>query len=125
MINHCGYIMEFSCLQTTMNELRVAFLSLPAIILLYLSLYPYASKIYLQIIYTIIFIILGSIFEFLYVFLGIITFHNDWHMWWSVATWVVMFLVTAIHNKNPPFAWIICVIFSVIIIIYFNLSLFE
>ncbi|UCZ54927.1 hypothetical protein LGQ02_09350 [Bacillus shivajii] len=105
----------------TMHELRLALVLLPTITLLYLTNYPYKSKLLRQLTYTGIWAAVWSMVEVGYVLLGIITFHNGWNIWWSVLVWLIMFLVMTIHHRKPPWAWFICVIFSVIVIIYFNI----
>ncbi|QBP40172.1 CBO0543 family protein [Paenisporosarcina antarctica] len=104
-----------------MHEIRMIFFLFPSIILLFLTFYPNASVMLRQLAYIFIWAIMWSIFESFLVFLKIITHHNDWNMPWSVVVWFMMFSVIAIHPKKPIWVWLICLIFSVVVISYFNI----
>lgn len=52
--------------------------------------------------------------------LGVITYHNDWGIRWSVLFTGIIFLILPIHHKKPLLAWL----FSIVIIISL-LTIFE
>lgn len=106
-----------------LNELRLVFLLLPTVIILYLTHYPYGTAMFRQFVYILIWGTFWSLTEFFYMKAEIYTYHNTWSIWWSLLVWFLMFGVMAIHHKKPPWAWLICLIFSVFVIIYFNIPL--
>ncbi|WP_017379044.1 CBO0543 family protein [Paenisporosarcina sp. TG-14] len=108
-----------------MHELRLIFFLFPSIILLFLTFYPKTSVMLRQLVYIFIWVIIWSIVETFLVFLKIITYHNGWNFPWSVVVWFIMFSVIAIHQKKPIWVWLICMIFSAIVIIYFNIPLVK
>jgi hypothetical protein len=103
------------------SEFRLDFLLFPAIILLYLTFYPYASGMLRQLTYIAIWGIVWSLIEAFYVFLKILTYHNGWNIWWTVVVWFTMFTLIAIHHRKPMLALLIHVIFSLFAINYFNI----
>lgn len=105
------------------HELRLAFLVLPLINLLYLSYYPFQTKISRQLIYIGIWTAIWSSIEVFYILSGIMTLHHGWNILWSIIVWALMYTVIPIHHRNPPWAWLICVVFSVFAIIYFDIPL--
>ena len=104
-----------------MHELRLIFFIFPALILIFLTFYPNTAVMLRQLAYIFIWVIICSIFESFLVFIKIITYHNGWNFPWSVVVWFIMFSVIAIHQKKPIWMWVICTIFSVVVINYFNI----
>lgn len=107
------------------HEFRLVFFVFPAIILLYLTFYPYKTVMLKQLGYIILWVLPLSIVEVVFVLLKIITFHNGWNIGWSGVIWFIIFPVIAIHHKKPIWVWLICAVFSVFVINYFNLPFLD
>lgn len=106
-----------------LNEFRLDFLFMPALILLYLTYYPFGVARLRQFVYIMAWGTFCSLAEAFYMFTNVYTYHNGWSIWWSAIVWYLMFVVMAIHLKKPPWAWLICLFFSVFVIFYFNIPL--
>jgi len=106
-----------------MNEFRLEFVVMPAIILLFLTFYPYGAARMRQFVYIVGWGTFWSVIESFYMYTTVYTYHNGWSIWWSSVIWYLMFVVMAIHHKKPPWAWLICSVFSVFVILYFNIPL--
>ena len=115
------YHESFMLSNRMMHEFRLIFFLFPAIIILFFTFYPHTSRRPLQLAYILLWGILWSILEILYMTSEILTYHNGWKFWWSVVVWIIMFSVITIHQRKPMWAWLICVSFSVFVINYFNI----
>ncbi len=84
----------------------------------YLSNFPNSLK--KQIAYTIKWILLFTVFEWVGVELGKITHHNGWHMGWSVLFNCVMFPMIRLHFMKPLYALILSVFFTLFYLFMFG-----
>ena len=94
------------------NEFRLDFLFMPAIILFYLTNYPYGVGRLRQLVYIVGWGTFWTSTEAFYVYNNVYTYHNGWNIWWSSVVWYLMFVGMVIHHMYPPWAWLICVISS-------------
>ncbi|SHG28254.1 CBO0543 family protein [Ornithinibacillus halophilus] len=104
----------------TIINLLIMFVAYPATIFLFIGYFP--SKKWKKIGWILFWVSLYSIVEYINLhFFTLITHHNGWNMAWSVLFNIVMFTSLRIHYRKPLLAWLIAAIWSVIIILYFNI----
>lgn len=108
--------------QTTI-ELINAFVLLPAVVFIYLSLFPFdSSKVY-QAGYIAFWILLFSCIElFAHYIVGSLSYKNDWSWLDSFVFDIAMFSITRLHYSRPVWAWGISLIITAIIYTCFGLS---
>ncbi|MGN7943201.1 CBO0543 family protein [Virgibacillus sp. 6R] len=84
----------------------------------FLSNYP--NNLKKQIIYTVKWILIFSVLEWIGVGLGTITHHNGWHMGWSILFTSVMFPMIRLHFVNPLLALILSVFCTLFYLFVFD-----
>ncbi len=104
-------------------DIFMKFLNYPAIVLLYLSRYPYNSRLPRQLTYLISWVVVFSLIEWMFVCTKITTYHNGWNIWWSIVVWVFMFIGFRIHHTRPLWAWLLCFVGTAFLIFYFHLPI--
>ncbi|MCP8615409.1 CBO0543 family protein [Salirhabdus salicampi] len=75
----------------------------PATVILYLSLFP-AGKVK-GIVWGLTWIGVYSLIEVFDLYIGSISHHNGWSLWWSVFFNISIFLMLKIHHHKPLLAW--------------------
>lgn len=95
----------------------------PPLIIIYLSHYPYQKTLMNQGVYITLWSFFWGIVEGFYVLVGLTTHHNGWHMGWSAFVWVLMFIGIRLHHTRPLLTWVLCGVFAVFLIIYFNVPI--
>lgn len=110
----------------TFTDFYLAFIQFPLIVVLFLSRYPYNSRLSKKILYFIFWIGLLSFFEgtFLYS-TNLLTYHNGWNFGWSIVVWIATFIEIRLHYTKPLWAWFICFICTAFLIIYFKIPISE
>ncbi|WP_376769373.1 CBO0543 family protein [Paenibacillus germinis] len=93
------------------------------IVLLYLSRYPYNTRLLKQFVY--IFVWVGSfvLIESIFLYVKLLSYHNGWNFGWSILVWIFMFLGLRLHDTKPLWAWLFCLVTSVFLIIYFQIPI--
>lgn len=106
----------------TVISLFIMFVVYPAKVLIFLGNYP--NRRGKQILYILVFVISFSIFESIVLLsLDLISYHNDWNVWWSVLLNFVMYPTIIVHHKRPIWAWIICTVFAIFIVYVFDIPI--
>ncbi|WP_246105483.1 CBO0543 family protein [Sporomusa termitida] len=111
--------------QTTI-ELLNAFVLLPAVAFIFLSLFPFArSKVY-QAGYIALWILIFSCIELVaHYIVGSLSYKNQWSWFDSFIFDIALFSVTRLHYSRPFWAWGISLIITVIIYTGFGFSAGE
>jgi hypothetical protein len=103
---------EEKILPTRMSiDLLKTFTSFPILAFIYLSLFPEERNFKKYVIHILTWTLLFFAIEFVSKFLGMISYHHGWNMWWSVVFDFTMFTLLAIHYKHPILAWFLSAIF--------------
>lgn len=92
-------------------DLLKTFSSFPILAFIYLSLLPEEGTVFKYVRHIIIWTVLFFIIEIISKYLGMITYHHGWNMWWSLGFDCSMFTLLTIHYKRPVIAWILSGIF--------------
>ena len=107
-------------LVSSLDELLLIFgVFFPTTLSTFLSHYP--KKTFSQIFYNSMWIGIYMSLELINLKLGTIEYYNGWNIWWSLSHNTIQFPLIALHHKNPILAWIIGVIYLVIIMKIFNI----
>jgi hypothetical protein len=107
--------------QMSINLIK-SFTSFPILTLIFLSHIPEGKNTKKNIFYIIAWTILFIGIEYIARLLGMITYHNGWNMWWSMLFDFIMFVLLAMHYRNPILAWILSGIFIIVMWILFDIS---
>lgn len=102
----------------SLTELFVIFTIFFSTILIFLSKFP--KKLSNQILWTILWILIYTVKEFLTSLINMFTYHNGWTIWWSALFNIIVFPLLILHQKNPIFAWLIALAFLFITMHIFN-----
>ncbi len=105
----------------TIADFFIAFTNYPLIVLIFLSLYPYKSKLHKQFAYISFWSILFTAIETIFLFLKLMSYHNGWNFLWSIVVWFFIFIGIIIHHKKPLFAWLLCFSCTIFLILYFQI----
>jgi len=89
----------------TLISLLIMFVSYPATIMIYLKNFYKTEKWVTRFFHYIFWVVLYLSVEFINIPLGLISYHNGWGMWDSVAFVMAMFIILPIHYKKPLWAW--------------------
>jgi hypothetical protein len=107
----------------TIADFMLKFTNFPAIVLTYLSRYPFKTRLYRQLVYIAFWVVIFSLLEGLSVLLKIETYHNGWNYWWSVVVWLSLFVGVTLHHTKPPLAWLLFFIGTSFLIVYFHIPI--
>ncbi|MBA2940138.1 hypothetical protein HZF08_17630 [Paenibacillus sp. CGMCC 1.16610] len=107
----------------TIADFMIAFSNLPCIVMVYLHKYPLKSRPLRQVIYIAIWSAVFTCVEGLFLLIKMLTYHNNWNFWWSIAVWVFMFIGLRLHFTRPLWAWLLCVAGVVFLILYFHIPI--
>lgn len=118
--NHRLWIFCESAFLTThtISDLFHTFITFPCTVLLYLSHYP-RQKTY-QVYFVLAWAFLYSWAEFLFGYLGLMTYANGWSWSWSAAFNFIMFPILRVHYSNPLLAWALS--FAVLLFIWYHFT---
>jgi hypothetical protein len=89
--------------------------------ILFLQYYP--KRIIKQILYILLWVLIYSIIELIFHFMGGITYHYGWSIWWSLSHNIYQFIFLRVHYKNPILAWIFAFIALGITMVIVKVSL--
>lgn len=103
------------------TEYFLAFTSFPSIVFLYLSRYPNDSSWMKRIMYVVGWIMITSLFESIFKFGRMISYHNGWNFYWSIVVWIFMFVSIRLHYSKPLWAWLLCFACTAFMILYFHI----
>ncbi|WP_243357411.1 CBO0543 family protein [Bacillus litorisediminis] len=99
---------EQELLPTRMSiEFLKSFTSFPILTFLFLSHYPEDQNRIKKVLYIVMWAFLFVLIEKISKWLGMISYHHGWNIWWSLFFDIVMFSILAIHYKRPIIAWIL------------------
>lgn len=103
---------EETVLPTRMSiDLLKTFTSFPILTFIYLSHFPEERNFKKYVKHILTWTLLFCGIEYISNFLGMISYHHGWNMWWSLVFDFLMFTLLAIHYKRPIIAWIFSAIF--------------
>jgi hypothetical protein len=106
----------------TIITLFIMLIVYPITTVLYLSKFP--EGVSKSIRWILLWVFLYWIVEFINVaFLGQMIHENGWNIYWSFVFNIVMFTTLWVHHKWPLFAWLIAIIWSSFIIIFFQIPI--
>lgn len=95
----------------------------PATVLLYLSNDP--DSIAGKIVHTLKYVAIYCIIEWIGLKFGAIKHDQGWTMYWSVLFNTVTFSMLRLHYKRPIAAYILSIIFSILLLLYFDVPLTD
>jgi hypothetical protein len=104
-------------------DLLYTFITLPAITLLYLSNYPFNSRIRKQFKYLLFWVLGSVIITFLYVKTGMLHFNHGYKPWMDFLFYPVMYSLLRLHHTRPMLTYGISIIVIVFMINYFNVPI--
>ena len=100
----------------------IMFVVYPATALIYLGHFPKETD--KKILWFFLWVAIYWIVEFINLhYLKLIRHENGWSMGWSFAFNMVMFSALWAHYKRPMLAWLIAIIWSIILITFFKIPL--
>lgn len=107
----------------TVADFLIAITNFPPIVLLYLSRYPYNSRLLKQFVYISVWVGSFVLIESIFLYVKLLSYHNGWTLGWSILVWISMFLGLRLHDTKPLWAWIFCLVTTVFLIIYFKIPI--
>ncbi|MDP4552924.1 CBO0543 family protein [Alkalihalobacillus macyae] len=90
----------------------------PLVAFLYLSNYP--RSLFKKFYYTVIWIIMFGLIEWLGKWMEVITYHNDWSIGWSLFFLTIMFPMILLHHTHKLVAIILSFIFATLYLLIFD-----
>lgn len=90
----------------TVADFLIAFTNFPPITLLYLSRYPSQATLPKQLLYVLAWTVGQTGIEALFLLTGMLSYHNGWHLGWSMLLWFCAFLLMRLHALQPLWAWL-------------------
>lgn len=107
----------------TIADIMIKFTNFPAIILIYLTQYPYQSRWLSQFAYIVIWTIIWTLVEYSFLLTKMMTYHHGWNIGFSFLLWLVMFVTFRLHHTRKPWAWFLCLGFGIFVILYFKIPI--
>jgi hypothetical protein len=107
----------------TLTDFFISFSMFPAVVLIFLANYP--KKVVAQISWTLLWIFIFSLTEYIAILSGIATYHNGWNLGWSVLFNCITFPTLHLHYNKPLWAWLVGIPIGAFIIIHFGFSINE
>ncbi len=102
-------------------NLMIMFVVYPATTFIYLK---YSIKGWNHFLFQwILWVFLYSIIEFINSRIGLISYHHNWNIWWSVLANIILFLSLRIHIRYPLGAWLIFLVNMIAIIMFFKVPI--
>lgn len=101
-------------LTNTYISLSIILIKYPATTLIYLSKFPSGRKLY-QLLYVILWVLIYVLNEFIDLKLNLMKHYNGWNLYWSMLFDVVLFTTLRIHFTRPIIAWLISLLFILLL----------
>lgn len=105
----------------TIADFTLTFVTFPCLTLLYLSLYPYHARWLKQVFYIGVWFIVEVSTEYLFRCAKLISYSHGWNFGWSCVVWIFLFIGLRLHQTRPLWAWGLCFVCSVFLILYFHI----
>jgi hypothetical protein len=109
---------ETNLLTPPVNELFVIFTIFFFNTLLFLS--KHHKTLLSKVLHIVLWIAIYMALEVFTLLIGMIKYYNGWNLWWSLLHNSIQFPLVMLHHRNPILAWVIALIFLVIIMKTFN-----
>lgn len=90
----------------TVADFFIALTNFPPMILVFLSHYPVKPPLLHQFAYVSAWALGNFVIETIFLYTGLMSYHNGWNLWWSVLFWFLMFVVVRLHSVKPLGAWL-------------------
>ncbi|KKI90729.1 hypothetical protein WQ54_19185 [Bacillus sp. SA1-12] len=90
----------------------------PLLAFVYLSNYP--NRMMSKFIYSLKWIIIFLLIEWLGKHFGLLTYHNGWHFWWSALFVIIMFPMIRLHHVHKLLALALSVFFVMFFLMIFD-----
>ncbi|WP_420489656.1 CBO0543 family protein [Neobacillus vireti] len=98
-------------------------IAFPALIFLYLSLFPVKSSWSRQVFYMICFMLIEILVEGVFMYGKLIVYSNGWNFWWSALVWIFIFIGVRLHFIKPLWAWVLSFTCTGFLILYFDIQI--
>lgn len=95
----------------------------PATVMLFIPNYP--KGIFNKVVYTLSWIFLFSLAEYIAVLLGCFSYEDGWSVGWSIIFNLVMFPLLYLHDKKPLLAWFLAIVELIIYLIIFDVNILN
>lgn len=117
--NYSLWTYESPLLKTTYSDLLISLVFMPATIVLFL---PHIPKDRLkQVMWILFWVLVYSIIEIISYWFGFFSYHNGWHIWWSVLFDCFLFPLWWLHYKKPVWSFPIAIVIGILIISHFRI----
>lgn len=90
----------------------------PCTVILFLAHYPISFK--RQIYHNLKWIAIYFVAEWIGGLLNLIRYEHGWNLWWSLLFLFIMFPMLRLHYKKPFYAYLLTVIYIIVIFYYFE-----
>ncbi|MDP4090545.1 MAG: CBO0543 family protein [Bacillota bacterium] len=107
----------------TLADMFISFAIAPFVVILFLSNYP--KKVTKQIGYILLYAAVFSIIEYIAGVLKGIVYYNGWNYGWSIMLYITAFILFGLHHKNPLWAWLLLLILTGAVLLFFKISLLN
>jgi hypothetical protein len=112
---------ESPLLKTTLSDVLISCIFVPATILIYIYHFPIGWV--KQTAYVILWVIIYTLTEIISYSLGYFSYYHGWNIWWSTLFNCAMFPLLYLHFKKPLLAIAIAVICTIFGMIYWNVPI--
>ena len=109
----------------TITDFLIALVLLPSIVLIYLSRYPYESRLLVQAGYMALWAVIESLSEWCFFLTGMITYDHGWNFAWSVLLWTIMFPILRLHDYRPWLAFLVCAGLAAFVMGHFDIPVTD
>lgn len=116
--NYSLWEYESEIFKHTFSDLIIAGTIFPTTVLIFL--YHFPEKRITQISYILIWDLVYITWEGLLFLFDYISYHNGWHMGWSFAHNLIMFLLLRLHQKTPLLTYFISVVVAFLVLFLFD-----
>ena len=107
----------------TMVDVIFTFINLPALVLLYLSHYPYSKPKSKQALYIFKWVVGSLIVEYPFYKMHLLILNNGYAYWMEPIFYTIMYVMMRLHYSRPLLTYPISVVIIVFMLRYFNVSL--
>ena len=109
---------ESALLKVTGSEFLIIAVFFPATLLVFLPHYPKEKR--KQVWYILAWVVIYTAIEWISFLSGFFSYHNGWNILWSALFNLLMFPLLILHQRKPPLAWLLGLIFAFCLLIYFK-----